>query len=90
MIATTKFFSIQGIVCHEPLWFDGGFFLTCAGLKALRSTAKIFTVKPRLTATSVIRSPGYYDHFFFCRLTKTALQFLVKNLSLIRPIFLAF
>ena len=23
-----------------------------------------FTVKPRLTATSVIRSPRYYGHFF--------------------------
>ena len=44
MIATAQFFSIQGIVCHQPLWFDGRFFLTCAALKALRSTAKIFIV----------------------------------------------
>ena len=35
------------------------------------------TVKPRLTATSVIRSPRYYGHFFG-RLAKTALHFLVK------------
>ena len=35
------------------------------------------TVKPRLTATSVIRSPRYYGHFFG-HLAKTALHFLVK------------
>ena len=35
------------------------------------------TVKPRLTATSVIRSPHYYGHFFGT-LAKTASYFLVK------------
>ena len=36
------------------------------------------TVKPRLTATSVIRSPRYYGPFFHPP-SKTAIQFLVKN-----------
>ena len=35
------------------------------------------TLKPCLTATSVIWSPHYYGHFF-SRLAKTALHFLVK------------
>ena len=29
MIATTQIFSIQGIVCHLPLWFDRLFFNMC-------------------------------------------------------------
>ena len=36
-------------------------------------------LKPRLTATSVIRSPRYYGHFFG-RLVKTAIHFLVKKI----------
>ena len=35
------------------------------------------TVIPCLTATSVIRSPRYYGHFFG-RLAKTSLHFLIK------------
>ena len=37
------------------------------------------TVKPRLTAASVIRSPRYYSYFFLDRLAKTAIHSLVKK-----------
>ena len=36
------------------------------------------TVKPRLTDTSVIRSPRYYGHFIYPP-SETVIQFLVKN-----------
>ena len=39
------------------------------------------TVKPRLTATSVIRSPRYFGHFILAA-WQTAIHFLVKILSL--------
>ena len=40
------------------------------------------TVEPGLTATSVIRSPCYYGHFFLA-LRKTPTHFLVKKPTLI-------
>ena len=42
------------------------------------------TVKPRLTATSVIQSPLYYGHFFWPP-DKTGIHFIInKKLSLMR------
>ena len=37
------------------------------------------TVKPRLTAASVMRSPRYNSYFFLDRLAKTAIHSLVKK-----------
>lgn len=46
------------------------------------------TVKPRLTAAAVIRSPCYYGYFFLDCLAKTAIHSLVKKKpSLMRPNF---
>ena len=43
--------------------------------------------EPLLMATLVIRSPCYYSHFFFGRLAKTTIHFLVKKPSLTWPNF---
>ena len=47
-------------------------------LHRLKLFPKISTVKPRLTATSVIRSPRYYSHLSG-RLAKTAIHFCGKK-----------
>ena len=41
------------------------------------------TVEPRLTTTSLIRPPRYYDHFFLAR--QNARTFSYKNTPLMRP-----
>ena len=49
-----------------------------------RSTiANDSTVEPRLTTTSLIRPPRYYDHFFLAR--QNAHTFSYKNTPLMRP-----
>ena len=53
----------------------------------------INTVEPHLTATSVIRSLRYYDHFFLAARRKRPYIFFIKKTSiyghpLIRPIFI--
>ena len=40
---------------------------------------QVFTVKPCLTATSVIWAPHYYGHFFFGHLAKTTHTFFCKK-----------
>ena len=42
-------------------------------------TSFIYTVKPRLTATSLIRSPRYYRHFFLAACRKPPYIFLKKK-----------
>ena len=41
------------------------------------------TVKPRLTAAAVIRSPRYYGYFFLDCLAKTAIHSLVKKKTVV-------
>ena len=41
------------------------------------------TVEPRLTTTSLIRPPRYYDHFFLAR--QNVHTFSYKNTPLMRP-----
>ena len=59
---------------------------------SLKLFPKISTLKPRLTATSIIRSPRYYGHFFWPpgknRHTFSCKNTLVSTPTpLIRPIF---
>ena len=47
------------------LWSLGTVISLDTTTSSLKLFPKISTVKPRLTATSVIRSPRYYGHFFW-------------------------
>ena len=43
----------------------------------------VITVEPRLTTTSLIQPPRYYDHFFLAR--QNVHTFSYKNTPLMRP-----
>ena len=60
------------------LWSLGTVISLDTTTSSLKLFPKISSVKPRLTATSVVRSPRCYGHFFD-RPAKTAIHFLLKK-----------